>query len=255
MSDWANSAGHYYQKDGTPAYTVTGKNGKERPTTIRDARELGLYPSVTTIIQVVAKPGLETWKIDQAVMAALTATRRDGESDTDFIARIKREAKEQAWKAAEFGTTVHGQIERHYRGDPVDPAYRLFVDGVVEEVERYFPGFEWFPERSFAHNGYAGKVDLHGTDGKRYAVIDFKGKDGPLDEVDTYPEHWMQLAAYGSGLFPDKWEKLETANCFFSRTHPGHAFMVMHSREYMNKGLEMFQAAKALWSAMKGYEP
>lgn len=253
--DWANSAGHWYKPDGTPAYTITGKNGRERNTTIRDARELGLLPSVTTILQVVAKPGLETWKIDQAVMAALTATRKDGESDTDFIARIKREAKEQAFKAAEFGTTVHGQIERHYRGEPVDQAYRLFVDGVVDEVDRFFNSYNWIPERSFAHNGYGGKVDLHGTNGQKYAVIDFKGKDGPLDEVDTYPEHWMQLAAYGAGLFPyAPWDKIVTANCFFSRTHPGKAVMVVHPHDTFQKGMDMFKAAKALWCAMKGYE-
>ena len=94
MTDWANSSGHYYYRDGTPAYTVIGKNGKERATTLRDARAEGLLPSVTTILQVVAKPGLVNWMIDQAVLAALTGTRLENESDEAFIARIKREAKE-----------------------------------------------------------------------------------------------------------------------------------------------------------------
>lgn len=256
MNDWASQAGHYYSREGEPRYEITGANGKIRPTTLRDAKKHGYLPSVTTICKVVAAaPGLESWKIDQAVMAALTGTRRDGESDSDFIARIKREAKEQAFKAAEFGTTVHGQIERHYRGEPVDPAYRLFVDGVVAEVDRYFPGFTWEAERSFAHNGYGGKVDLHGSHAGAYVVIDFKGKDGDLEEVETYPEHWMQLAAYGAGLFPHApWDKIVTANCFFSRTHPGNAMMVVHPHETFQKGMDMFKAAKSLWCAMKGYE-
>lgn len=260
MSDFAKESGHWYDKDGNPRYTITGKNGKERATTVRDAREHGLMPSVTTICSVIAKPGLENWKIDQAVMAALTGTRRDGESDSDYIARIKREAQEQAWKAAEFGTTIHGQIERHYRGEAVDPAYRLFVDGVVEEVNRHFPDYGWQAERSFSWNGYGGKVDLHGIlftpEGKKCVVIDFKGKDGDLAEVKAFDEHRMQLAAYASGLFHDTpWENVTGANCFFSRTHPGVAKMVVHSPEELTAGLDQFLCAKALWSAMKGYRP
>lgn len=255
MTDFAKEGGHYYRPDGTPAYTIIGKNGKERATTVRDAREHGLLPSVTTICSVVAKPGLVSWQIDTAILAALTATRRDGEPDADFIARIKREAKEQSFKAAEAGTTVHGQIERHYRGEPVDPAYRLFVDGVVAEVDKHFPGYYWEAERSFAHNGYGGKVDLHGSDGETHVVIDFKGKDGDLADVKVYDEHAMQLAAYGAGLFPHvTWTWIVTANCFFSRTHPGKAVMVVHPHETFQKGMAMFKAAKALWCAMKGYD-
>jgi len=57
---------HWYDQNGDPAYTIIGKNGKERNVTLRDARELNLVPSVTTIIGVAAKPSLENWKIDQA---------------------------------------------------------------------------------------------------------------------------------------------------------------------------------------------
>lgn len=249
MSDFAKESGHWYKPDGTPFYTIIGKNGKERPTTIRDAREHGLVPSVTTILQVVAKPGLVNWQIDQAVMAALTATRKEGEDDLTFVARVKREAKEEAQKAAEMGTTIHGQIERHYRGEPVDPAYALFVEGVVAEVDKHFPGVEWSAERSFAHGGYAGKVDLHGNG----VVIDSKGKDGDLSDVVCYDEHFAQGAAYWTGLYPTSRADPVTANCFFSRTHPGVAKMVIHTPEQFRKGLAIFRAAQALYGAMKGY--
>ena len=46
--------GHWYTKDGAPAYTVEGKTGV-RNTTLRDARKLGLIPSVTTIISIMEK--------------------------------------------------------------------------------------------------------------------------------------------------------------------------------------------------------
>jgi len=60
--------GHWYTKDGTPAYTTIGKTG-ERPTTLRDARKEGLLPSVTTINGQLSKAGLDTWKQQQVLLA------------------------------------------------------------------------------------------------------------------------------------------------------------------------------------------
>ena len=59
VKGYTSEAGHWYTKDGVPAYTVIGKNGKERNTNLRDAREHSLVPSVTTIINVAAKHGLD----------------------------------------------------------------------------------------------------------------------------------------------------------------------------------------------------
>ena len=49
-------AGIGTRHDGTPAYTIVGKNGKERPTTLRDARQHGLLPSVSGIIRSPQRP-------------------------------------------------------------------------------------------------------------------------------------------------------------------------------------------------------
>jgi hypothetical protein len=100
LKDFASESTHWYQKDGTPAYTIVGKNGKERATTLRDARTLELVPSVTTILSVLAKPGLENWKQNQILMAALTMPRVDGESEQEYIARIIRDSKEEGMKAS-----------------------------------------------------------------------------------------------------------------------------------------------------------
>jgi hypothetical protein len=58
---------HWYRQDGGPQYTVKAKDGSDRPTTLRDARKLNLVPSVTTILKIAAKPGLEAWKQEQMV--------------------------------------------------------------------------------------------------------------------------------------------------------------------------------------------
>ena len=59
--------GHWYTLEGKPLYTLVGKNGKERNTNLRDARKLNLVPSVTTILDVAAKPGLVNWQINQGI--------------------------------------------------------------------------------------------------------------------------------------------------------------------------------------------
>ncbi len=67
-----SESGHWYAADGSPAYRIIGKNGKERNTTVKDARERNLVPSVTTVLGLVAKPGLNTWLQQQVLLAALT---------------------------------------------------------------------------------------------------------------------------------------------------------------------------------------
>ena len=57
----ASESNHWYTRDGVPRYTVIGKNGKERNTTLRDARTENLVPSVTTVLNVMAKPALIPW--------------------------------------------------------------------------------------------------------------------------------------------------------------------------------------------------
>lgn len=127
---------HWYAPDGSPAYTVRGKNGKERNTTLRDARELGLVPSVTTIIKCAAAPGLEAWKQQQVLHAALTLPRIEGEPEKDYLERIMRDSQEQARKAAERGTEIHAAIQEYFSDKPyvsVSP----HVLAVVEELNAW----------------------------------------------------------------------------------------------------------------------
>ena len=77
---FTSESGHWYAQDGEPMYTIIGANGKERNTTLRDAKSLGLVPSVTTILGMIAKPSLENWKINQALNSALTLEKNEGES-------------------------------------------------------------------------------------------------------------------------------------------------------------------------------
>src|SRR5688572_11137517 len=109
----ASESGHWYDRDGTPRYEVMAKNGSMRPATLRDARKFGWYPGVTSIIKCAAAPGLETWKQNQVLMAALTLPRVEGETSESLCQRIMRDSGEQARKARDKGPEIHAAIQGH----------------------------------------------------------------------------------------------------------------------------------------------
>jgi hypothetical protein len=240
---------HWYAIDGSPQYTVMGKNGKERNTTLRDARQMNLVPSVTSILGVAAKPGLENWKINQALMAALTLPKTDDESLDDFMARAKQDAKEQAIKAAERGTQVHANIEAGFGGVIETTAY-LAVRAILDER---FPGEQWVAEDSFCSpHGYGGKIDLYSQSG---IFVDFKTKDA-LDtskpERLVYDEHGMQLSAYAEGMgVPDP----VRVSIFVDRDDQRVAACHVWETESHPKHRDMFLCLLKYWQLARGYAP
>lgn len=249
-NEYASESTHWYAKDGSPCYTVVGKNGKERNTTLRDARQLALVPSVTTILKSAAAPGLEQWKMNQVLLAALTMPRIEGEPEPDYIARILRDSKEQGKKAAERGTIIHGALEKAYTGIEVAPEFQPYVDGTMASIKATFGGQEWSAEKSFAHEfGFGGKVDLHSSE----VVIDFKTKEFTEDKLpDAYDEHFLQLAAYRAGL---GYPMARCANVFVSVTVPGLVHIVEHSSEDLFRGWSMFSHLLKYWQHKNKYHP
>lgn len=244
---------HFYDRQGKPVYELPNSSkGGMRPTTVRDARRMNLVPSVTTVIKMQAQPGLELWKADQAILAALTLPRREGEPEADWLCRVKHDSRAQGQAAADLGTQIHGAIQSYYerKAKPAPDMYD-HVKGVVLCVGRETPTVPWFPERSFAHtSGYGGKCDL-----SSYGwVIDFKGKDFGPDEaplLKTWDEHPQQLAAYRAGL------KLHEARCaivYFSRTHPGLARFIEIPESDLQRGWCMFSALLDFWKAKNRYD-
>jgi hypothetical protein len=248
---------HWYRQDGGPQYTVKAKDGSDRSTTLRDARKMDLVPSVTTVMKVAAKPGLEQWKLEQMLLSAMTLPMRPDEPEKAYIARIVADSKETGKQAAEKGTRIHESIESWFGGKK-DVEHKEIALAFEEAVFNHFkthPMQSWLTERSFASSlGFGGKVDLY-TEADQYApvgiVLDAKTKDfGPDDKVDAYDENLLQLAAYRHGLHLPH---ARCANVFCSRTHPGLVKVVEWSEEELTKGWEMFQCLLRYWKLKNSF--
>jgi len=193
---------HWYHKDGRPCYEVQKAKGDGmRPTTIADARKLNLVPSVTAIINIAAKPGLQKWKLQQMLHAALTLPRLPDESTDAFAERVILDSEEQSKKAMERGTQLHAAIEDHIQ--------RKVTDGRIDWMDHIIALGQTMgqygidlrkgkAEHSFASPlGYGGKLDWHNDE----IVCDFKTKARIEDGKQlAWPEHCWQLAAYDMGL-------------------------------------------------------
>lgn len=247
-SAYTSEAGHWYSRRGEPMYQIEGANGKIRNTTLRDARKHDLVPSVTTILGVAAKPGLEKWKMQQVLLASLTLPKRDGESEDDYLDRIMEDSKEQGRSAADEGTKIHAAIQQHYENQKGYP-YAEYVAGCNAEIYRTFGDQKWICERAFSHDlGFGGKCDMYAQnleDFESGIVLDIKTKefDDPKKVV-GYDEHMMQLAAYRAGLCMPK---ARCANVFVSRSVPGLTVIHEWDEEEIQRGWQMFTHLLHFW--------
>ena len=232
---------HWYcAKTGAPRYTSIGKNGKERNTTLRDAKAAPgtLVPSVSTINSQLSKAGLDTWKQTQVLYAAAEYPRYDGEEEKDWIYRLLELAKRKSKEAADRGTLIHDFIEAFYNQEymPDMPAYVRKVD---EAVTAHFGAQLWIPEQSLvnAQEGYGGKCDLYCKPRHDFSgvVIDFKTTEKSPGDLTPYLEHTLQLAAYREVLAPTA----RCANVYINGT-TNEVAIYEHSEQDLRDGYQMF---------------
>ena len=191
---------------GAPRYKTVGKNGKERNTTLRDAKANPgtLVPSVSTINGQLSKDGLNTWLQSEAIKAASENPRGFQEEEKDYIARVLDLAKQKSQEAMTRGTLIHDFLESFYAQEylPDMPSYVRKVD---EAITAHFGTQLWIPEQSLVNQeGYGGKCDLYCKPRHDFGgvVIDFKTTEKTPGDLTPYLEHTLQLAAYREVLAP-----------------------------------------------------
>jgi len=240
----ASESNHWYTRDGVPQYTVEAKKGGQRATTLRDARTMNLVPSVTTVLNVAAKPALLAWMQQQVLYAALTLPRRPDEPEKEYIDRIINDSKEQGRSAADAGTDIHASIQGFYEGQSTGKHTEM-VTACTQAIDNWAGPRTWISERAFAHEaGFGGKCDLYSeADGGFVADIKTKEFTDP-DKVGGYDEHLMQLAAYRVGLgVPNA----RCANVFVSRNVPGLVVVKEWPLEQLDTGWAMFMHLLSFW--------
>lgn len=188
---------HWYDTDGTPVWSITGKNGKQRSPYAKEAIAAGYVPGVTTICRQAWSYGLQNYFVEQGIWAALTLPRIDGEADQDYVARIKEDSKAHARQRADEGTELHKAIDQYVLGQDHDPKWAQHIVALHNAMEMH--GYELVkgkPQVTFATIQYGGTADLVFPD----AIWDWKTKD-TLDgkKKMAYDDHGMQLTAYDVG--------------------------------------------------------
>jgi len=231
---------HWYcAQTGAPRYTTTGKNGKERNTTLRDAKANPgtLVPSVSTINSQLSKAGLNTWFQTEAIKAAAENPRGLQEEEKDYISRILELSKRKSQDAMARGTLIHDFIESFYNQDylPDMPAYVRVVD---DAITAHFGTQMWIPEQSLVNQeGYGGKCDLYCKPRHDFTgvVIDFKTTEKSPGDLTPYTEHTLQLAAYREVLAPSA----RCANVYING-ETNEVAIYEHSEQDLKDGYQMF---------------
>jgi len=253
----ASEGSHWYDKQGNPVYEVPYADPSKgmRPTMLSDARKLNLFPSVTKICNMAAKPGLEIWKATQLLEASLTLPIQQGETVDDYASRIVEDSKAQSQKAMDKGKSLHAAVEEYIQGQPnLLWADHLFKVNVT--LGQYGINiFDGKPEHSFYHrSGYGGKVDWHTDE----IVIDFKTKDKLTEVVKgkikdkklAWPEHIEQLAAYSRGLHHGFDKRL--INVFIGVEDCEIRIHEWTRQDYEN-GWAVFEALLKVWQIRNNY--
>jgi len=183
---------------------VTGANGKQRAPTLKDARKEAFFQSVTSIQNVLAKPGLDYWKQEQLLLACLTLPR-NGDDDDAFVARILADSKAWVKETAEIGKRYHadmaeGLMEWQYKAE--EPTSNVMLTAVRAKLKE-MNATDLSCEHSFVNIdlGFAGCADLFcARKGGGVILADLKTRDLKEGKNKPYPSDGEQLAGYCLGI-------------------------------------------------------
>jgi hypothetical protein len=253
---------HWYSITGAPRHTR--ENGK--PVTLREARKENLFPSVTTILKILAKPSLDKWKVEQAVKAGLMAPDHlNHEALEDRVRVVTESLHSELAKAREFGDAVHNGIEHvNIHGTPPPPMSQIAqrAPRLSEWLELYHTWqqenlAEVISSEAVVVNcalGYAGRCDLvarhkvHGV-----VVVDFKTQRVRNGRPAFYDEWIYQLAPYKEAQ-----PKVEIQGCLslvIDSNAPSAPVEKLWSGEETAHGWEVFRRVLEAWQTINNYKP
>jgi hypothetical protein len=265
-----NESLHWYDESGKPAHTQPTKKGAKnatRATNIKDARELKLFPSVSSILKVLSNPGLDRWKMGKVAEACFKQPPIADEQMDEYVHAILDKAFDEVNDAADLGTQIHSNIEQLLSDKPVECSSAMALQcamsavDTVRELELVIQHTELTTVCKV--HGFAGTTDLvvsRVKDGQmQYGIVDFKStKTKEDDPVTPKQGHAAQIAAYLSSHWLGGGMPLEFhfgMNIYISTTEVGRIDVVEYDHETLKKELDMFLHACAIWRHRYGYDP
>ena len=244
-------SGHYYARDGQPAY---GSGMKE-------VRSRGLVPSITTIQSDDRAWALETWKLEQVALNCWDNPGHGmGDEVRDAWVEARVEQSREATKAfADFGTEYHDGAEAILNGanwDRNDPWLIEFDKWAQANVVQVF-----WTEKCLVHptNLYAGRADAFIEHQEHGAVlVDYKTrklrqlKSGKFSCAGCrYDKDIEQLAGYADCLDTTP----RVMNIYVHREAPAEPVPYLWPEEVQAYWLESMMLAAERWTLKHKYDP
>lgn len=251
---------HWYSHDGTLHAVVEYKDpkraGQYRDMTFADARPLGYLPGVTTVLQILNRPGLNKWLVMQGIEATI-------EHPDLTVEELFLKSQEYVRWTADFGTAVHWWVSYKLRAietleiPPIIPGAEEVAQGLVDWFEPN--GYEFtLTEHRFARPdlGYAGTADLLGTHYGVPCVVDVKTQEPPLTPHE--PDYPLQLAGYDSALESGVRERI---SIIANRDKPGDVLQYLWVdkgstvQDTNNRYDKLWLNLLELWFGLNLYDP
>lgn len=228
---------------------------------IKEARKHEYYPSVTTVLDILRKWGIEEYQKKQCIISAITMPRNENESDKDFVERILTEADEDRREKANIGTSIHLFISKILKNEktPINTELKRFIYDWLQEniIESYLI------EKSLLNytNKFAGTIDFFGKI-KEYdnCIIDWKTQFTDKSKkiyFNKYNEWSYQLAAYSLlhklHNFSDSFmgNGINYLNVVFSTGLKPDVKIYQWSSEDIEKGSQIFMNCLSIFKLIK----
>ena len=240
----------WYDKNGKIVSEIIGKNGKPRKPNIKDAKNNGYFPSVTTILDIMSKPALNAYFVTEALKAAYDNQWAFKKEKNQAITILRKISKEEGEKAANFGSNIHKHIETFLiakEGEDIDIDAK--VSGFV------IPVFDYLNKRNI--KGLSEKALIIDVDGKRVAgtcdnmdkttIRDFKTQKTKKGKFNVYDSWIWQLGAYNIEAKKEKGEIIA-----ISSTEEGVIESFTFSKEELEQGANIFGLLTTLFYLTKG---
>lgn len=256
----------WYTVEGLPLYEIPKADGKGmRAPTLADAKKRkDLLPRVTTLLNLLDKPALNDWKIEQGVLAVMTSKQNPGEELDAFINRIlniEHVQDQEGAAARDRGTEIHAALQTYFIGEEVPADLKAWVMPAAQAIAAR--GKRVACEKILVGDGYAGRTDLIQESPDAWLIADFKSTK-KLPEKSAWFEHVLQLAAYaaayeklldGNGIVIANTKLIRTYNVYISTVEQGAFKIWDNAPDWQRAYNEAFKPLVSIWQYQTNYRP